>query len=164
MQLPEVNARGVYCYLCHETFEALDPINLMNRRKHLLSDHKHLGNEPILPCDICGKTFEHRDKRDLHPCIRLATAPLNYTTYYLKTNDMLLTQGLKISDLSIYDVVRICAEQCFCLPQYFPACYLPLQWRQGELYEHYKAYVNLNPSIFYEQVKLLFCLKCLSFI
>ena len=142
----------MYCYQCDETFEALNPVTFSNRKKHLLTDHKSLENEPLRPCEMCGKTFDSKAKRDLHPCIKLKEAPINYTTYYLKPRDTLLNTGFRTSDLTDYQVVNICVEQTYCLPQYFPACALPLQWRQGEIYDHYNTYVNLNPSTFYEKV------------
>ena len=145
---------SVHCVKCNVTNNCLDKAEYYRRRTHLreATDHRVTRN---LFCDLCGEEFDRLVKMEQHACTLLRNEDVAFTTYTLKLMDSNLVQFLIGAGRPEYEVVKICVDEQWAIPNLLCAS-IPIGWRKGQFYKLYKSICNTNPSFFYEKVCLNF--------
>ena len=147
---------------CDETHDALDKGAYKRHKQHLIDDTDH-RQKLNLTCSVCKTSCHNKEKLLRHPCTQLKNEPVEFTPYVLKKRESNLAQVLLLSGRSDYEIAKICFEEQWAIPQFMPCANIPLAWRNGNFYTHYKSICNTSPASFYEKVnQILFETHCKS--
>ena len=145
---------SIHCVKCGVSHDCSDKAEYHRRRQHLLDDTQHRIPRNLF-CDLCGERFDRPAKLNQHACTLLRNEDVEFTTYILKHMDTNLVQFLIGAGRPEYEVVKICVDEQWAIPNLLCAS-IPIGWRKGQFYKLYKSICNTNPSFFYEKVHLKF--------